>query len=131
MTEYEIQKEYEDFLQNVLNNRKVWLLQNEEGMACQDSLEYEGAMSVLFWSDCTFAEAEREEAFKGLETEALDLFDFIFQWLPNMAQEGVICGLNWYSSDGGLEVEPVDLLEHLKLILPEELAKDYQGRLKS
>lgn len=130
MTDKEIQKEYEAFLQDALNDRKVWLLQNEEGLACQDSLEYEGAMSVLFWSDCTLAEAEREEDFKDLETEPLDLFEFIFKWLPNMAEEGVICGLNWYSSEGGLEVEPSHLMEHLKLILPEDLAKEYQQRLK-
>ena len=129
MTDEEIQKEYEAFLQDVLNNEKVWLLQNAEGMACQDSIEYEGAMCVLFWSDCTLAEAEREEDFNGLQTESLELFEFMFQWLPNMAEEGVICGLNWFSGDGGLEVEPIDLLEHLKLIIPDDLAASYKAKL--
>ena len=129
MTKEEIQKEYEAFLQDVLNGEQVWLLQNEEGMACQSSIDYEGAMCVLFWSDCTLAEAEREEDFTELETESLGLFEFLFQWLPNMANEGVICGLNWFSSDGGLEVEPLALMEHLKLILPDELAKRYQKQL--
>ena len=128
MANENVQQEYEAFLQDVLNDKKVWLLQNEEGLACQSSLEYEGVMAVLMWSNCILAEAEREGDFEFLEAEALGLYELIFHWLPNMTDENVVCGLNWRSDDGGLEVEPGDLLEHLTLILPEELSNAYQKR---
>ena len=128
MSKDEIQKEYEAFLQDVLNHEKVWLLQNDEGLACQDSVEYEGMMSILMWSDCLLAESERAGEFENLQTESLDLYELMFHWLPNMGEEDVVCCLNWLSEDGGLEVEPKDLLEHLKLILPDELEASYKRR---
>ena len=129
MSSDEIQKEYEAFLQDAIKDQKVWLLQNDEGMACQNSVEYEGAMSILMWSDCVSAESEREGEFDDLQTEALGLYELMFHWLPNMGDENVVCCLNWISEDGGLEVEPHDLLEHLKMVLPEALEQSYRCRL--
>jgi len=126
----EIQKEYEAFLQEVINCEEVWFLQNEEGMACQDSLEYEGQMSILVWSNGVLAEAERDGDFEALEAFNLPLIDFMYEWLPNMQNENVICALNWESEEGGLEVEPKDLLAHLELILPENLSQKYQKELE-
>lgn len=131
MIDAEIQQEYESFLQEVLRDEKVWVLQNDEGMACQSSMEYEGAMCVLFWSNCVRADEEREEDFQELEAESISLFEFIFQWLPNMAEEGVICGLNWYSGEGGLEVEPQDIKNHLEMILPDDLAARFAKEVDS
>ncbi len=125
----EIQKEYETFLQEVLNNRQVWLLQSDEGMACQNALEHEGCMSILLWSSCMLAENERNGEFTELQTHPLSLFDLMFHWLPNMGDEDVVCGLNWKVENGGLEVEPADLLEHFKLIIPEELQKEYRRKI--
>ena len=124
--EEDIQKEYEAFLQETLNNEEVWILQSEEGLACQSSMEYEGQMSILIWANGVIAEAEREGEFEELEAVNLPLSEFVIQWLPNMQEEGVICGLNWKADIGGLEVEPKDLLEHYNLIIPEEKAKEYQ-----
>lgn len=130
-TQQEIQKEYESFLQEVLTNEEVWLLQNDEGMACQSSLEYEGRMCILIWSNFVLAESEREGDFEELESVNLPLVDFIFKWLPNMQDEQVICALNWREDDGGMEVEPKDLLEHLKLILPDELMEKYKTEIEA
>ena len=126
-----IQKEYEAFLREILHNQEVWLLQNEEGIACQNSADYPERMSVLIWSNGILAESEREGEFENLQAETLSLYQFIFYWLPNMQEENVICSLNWASSEGGLEVEPKDLLKHLKLILPEDLQEEYRKRLDS
>ena len=131
MSDNAIQQEYEAFLQEVLTHEKVWLLQNDEGLACQDSVEYEDKMAILMWSDCVLAESEREDEFAELETQSLRLYELMFQWLPNMAAENVVCCLNWISEDGGLEVEPGDLLEHLNMILPDDLEKAYRERLDS
>jgi hypothetical protein len=125
----EIQKEYEAFLQEALNNREIWLLQNDEGMACQNALEHEGCMSILFWSNGMQAENERAGEFENLEAHSLSLFQFMFHWLPNMGEEQVVCGLNWDVDNGGLEVTPQDLLEHFKLILPEELQQEYRRKI--
>jgi hypothetical protein len=123
-----IQQEYEAFLQEVLNNREIWFLENDDGMACQNALEHEDRMSILFWSNGMQAENERAEEFEHLEAHSLSLYELIFHWLPNMAEEQVVCGLNWNADDGGLEVEPLDLLKHLKLILPVELQEEYRNR---
>lgn len=117
----QIQQEYEGFLQEVLDNKEVWVLQNDRGMACQNALEYDQRISVLVWSNGVFAESEREGDFADLAAFNLPLIDFITAWLPNMQEEKVICTLNWQSGTGGLEVEPQDLLEHLQLIASDDL----------
>ena len=126
-----IQKEYQAFLQETVNFSEVWILDNEEGMACQSSLEYEGSMAVLFWSNAILAEIERDNEFENLETKSLSLFEFMFQWLPNMQEEGVICALNWNQENGGLEVEPADLLDHYNMVIPEDLEAEFKEKLKS
>ena len=55
----------------------------------------------------------------------------MFQWLPNMQEEGVICALNWNKEDGGLEIIPEDLLNHLNMIIPEDLETEFKKRLTS
>ena len=129
--EEDIQKEYEAFLQETLNNEEVWLLQSEEGLACQNSMEYEGQMAILIWANGVLAEAEREGEFEELEAINLPLGEFVMQWLPNMQEEGVICGLDWKAEIGGLEVEPKDLLEHYNLILSEEQKEKFKSFLEA
>ena len=126
-----IQKEYEGFLQDALNHKEVWILDSEEGMACQSSLEYEDRMAILFWSNGILAEIERNNEFENLEAHTLPLFELLFQWLPNMQEEGVICGLNWNQENGGLEVEPQDLLDHFNMIIPEDMEAEFQEKLSS
>lgn len=125
--EEDIQKEYETFLQETLNNKEVWILQSDEGLACQNSMEYEDQMAILIWASGGLAESERDGEFEELEAVNLPLAEFVIQWLPNMQEEGVICGLNWKTEIGGLEVEPKDLLEHYNLILPEEMKEEFQN----
>lgn len=128
--ELEIQREYEAFLDDVIKSEEVWILKNDEGLACQKSIEYEGMMSILLWSNAILAEGEREGEFANLQAEPVALYDFLFNWLDNMHQEGVICGLNWHH-ELGLEVEPAHLSEHLKAVLPEDTQETYRRRLAS
>jgi len=127
----ETQKEYEAFLQEVLDAQEVYILQNDEGLACQNGTEHCDVMCILAWGSPLMAEDQREGEFEDLSVEAIPLFEFLFNWLPNMQEEGVYISINWCQEEGGLEVEPNDLRDHLKLILPEDLQNSYRKIIAS
>ncbi len=108
-----VEMEYQQFLHEILVNKEVWILDNEQGMACHPSFEDSEKMCILFWSSGILAENEREGDFELLEARNLSLHEFIDNWLPGMDDEGVICGLNWQNELGGMEILPADLLEDL------------------
>ena len=128
--EEDIQKEYEAFLQETLHNKEIWILQSDEGLACQSSMEYEDQMAILIWANGVLAESERDGEFEELEAVSLPLGEFVMEWLTNMHEVQVICGLNWKAEIGGIEVEPKDLLEHYKLIIPDDIYKEFQSQFK-
>ena len=127
----EIQKEYEIFLQNVLDSQEIYILQNSEGLACQNGEEHKGAMCILIWGQALKAEEQRQGEFESLEVDSISLYEFLFRWLPNMEEEGVFCSINWCEENGGLEIEPDELRTHLKSVLPDELKNAYKVRLEA
>ena len=60
----QVQEEYESFLRQSIDNREVWILDGTQGMACQESMEFEGKMAILFWSNALLAETERDVEFE-------------------------------------------------------------------
>lgn len=126
----EVQKEYETFLQTAIDNEEIYVLQGDDGLACQNAMGYEGAMCVLIWGSALSAEQQCCEDFATLNVQAVGLYEFLFRWLPNMAEDGVLCSINWREEEGGLEVAPEDLKGHLMSVLPEAMQENYRQRLE-
>ena len=127
----EVQKEYETFLQAVINNEELYVLQGEDGLACQSAMADENTMCVLIWGCALTAEDQCSEDVDNLRVDTVALYDFLFRWLPNMDGDGVICSINWHEEEGGLEVGPAALKEHLMSVLPEDIQQRYRQRLET
>jgi hypothetical protein len=98
------------FVVEALANGCVWGLQGEEGWALSASDEYEDVDVMPFWSQEIFAKAHCQDDWAGYKPVAIDLLEFVEDWLPGLHEDVVLVGANWNAELEGDEMEPVDLL---------------------
>lgn len=111
------------FLDRVAMNKKVYYLQIESDPVVCESGEGDGIPVMLFFSDAAYARRLKEQSLPETEVAELDLFDFMYKWLPGMLDDGVLAGPNWTGDMVGAEVEPTDK-NSLGLICCENTTKD-------
>jgi len=105
---------YEAFVEAVKASREVWgLCRDEEEWAYSASSEYEDAEVLLFWSSKKLAAAHQQDEWKQHQPTAIELDDFIENWLPGVDEDGGLIGPNWTTDFEGWEVLPEDLAERL------------------
>ncbi|UNL86624.1 DUF2750 domain-containing protein [Priestia koreensis] len=103
------------FFEDVLEMKRVWTIENEEGTALFTNEQGESLMP--FWS-------KEEKAHKIIhsvafyrdhKTISIATEEFMEEWLPELQEEGYQVGLNMYSrSLIGREMEPSTVLERLE-----------------
>lgn len=110
----DVAKQTERFIQTVKETNIVYGLSAEEdhGWAYAPSNEEETDV-LLFFSTKSLARACKQEEWEDYHLIELLLSLVIEGWLPNMEEEGLLCGLDWDSNLIGAEVEPSDVLEML------------------
>ena len=99
------------FIVEAIENGCVWSLQGSEGWALCGSEKYEGTDVMPFWSQETFARIHCQDDWKDYEPMAIELGEFLEDWLTGMHEDVVLVGINWDEELEGVEIEPLDLLE--------------------
>ncbi|WDP91818.1 MAG: DUF2750 domain-containing protein [Desulfobacter sp.] len=119
---------HERFVRRIVESEIVWYLSHPDGVANSVSNEDEETTILLFWSDRAYATRAKKETFPEFEEASMDLFDFLFRWLPGMSGDGVLAGTNWTQDLIGVEKDPYELREEIDLQLPKELADRHQEK---
>ena len=104
---------YQRFIENVLESGQVWGLQSEEGWVVVDSTEFEESEVMPFWSEEAYAKAHCVGEWEEFKPVAMDIDEFVEDWLVGMAEDGILVGPNWNDDLEGLEVEPEQVAREL------------------
>ncbi|AOS95857.1 hypothetical protein AUP74_00386 [Microbulbifer aggregans] len=92
----------------------VWALEGDEGFALCASEKYPQTDVMPFWSQREFAERHVDGEWQGYRVVAIDLEEFMDDWLTGMHDDVLLVGINWNAELEGIELEPLDLLEQLE-----------------
>ncbi|WP_237067512.1 DUF2750 domain-containing protein [Microbulbifer guangxiensis] len=92
----------------------VWALEGDEGFALCASEKYPQTDVMPFWSQREFAEQHADGEWQGYAVVAIDLEEFMDDWLTGMHEDVLLVGINWNAELEGVELEPLDLLEQLE-----------------
>jgi len=111
------------FLARAVAGHEVWILSGEKGAASCESNEHNGAAVILFFSDAAYARRACTQSIPDHQPARIDLFNFLYRWLPGMSGDAVWAGPNWTSDLVGLEIDPAELKAELeKRLSPEQKA---------
>ncbi|MCT4782273.1 DUF2750 domain-containing protein [Exiguobacterium himgiriensis] len=69
---------------------------------------------LLFFSTPERALACKAEEWEDYHLIELPLDLFVAVWLPHMADDGLLCGLDWSSDLKGMEYDPETVLEAIE-----------------
>ncbi|QTV05260.1 DUF2750 domain-containing protein [Faecalibacter bovis] len=117
-----------DFIEEIIENQKVYLLTSEEGFAISYSEEYEyedgsNLEVICFWSSEENANKARKNQWANHKIESIDLNVFLEEWLFGMIEEVVLAGFNFNADLQGEEVSPIDcILEIVHYIIQKDIA---------
>lgn len=123
------QENHDRFVRRVIASESVWGLQNEFGFQSCESHEDAQRRVLLFWSDAAYARRAMSKDYQDCEPATIDLFSFLFRWLPGMMADSVVVGTNYTADLCGLEIEPMGLQDQLLDAMPREMHQQYQARL--
>ena len=96
------------FYTEVLRTKTVWGIRDADGFPAPDS---GGHRAMPFWSAESRAQRiiEQVEAYQGFEVVSLPLDVWRSRWLPGLAKDGLLVGLNWSGASAtGYDVTPAD-----------------------
>ena len=122
------QADAERFISRVAASETVWYLRSDQGTAFCESNDFttdddEPVTVLLFFSDEAYARRCQKAQFDDHTIESMPLFDFLFRWLPGMSGDGLMAGPNWNHELVGLELDPLELREHIDSVLsPSQIA---------
>jgi hypothetical protein len=98
-----------------LENSCVWGLCDGEGnWAVAPSEDNDNIDVMPFWSDRLLAEPLCNGEWAVYRPTAIDLEEFLDEWLPGLHQDMILVGINWNADLEGNEMEPLDLLEEFE-----------------
>lgn len=92
----------------------VWGLQGGDGWALCGSEAHEDVDVMPFWSQQAFAQLHCVDDWAGYTPVAIDIEEFLEDWLPGMHEDLLLIGVNWNQELDGDEMEPLDLLEEFE-----------------
>ena len=107
------------FVVEAIESGVVWGLATSEGdWALVDSERSTEVEVMPLWSDRRLAEALCNGEWAVYAPVAIDLEEFLDDWLPGLHGDVVLVGVNWDEELVGEEYEPLDLSEELEADLP-------------
>ena len=115
----DVDENLDRFIVEALELGCVWSLQGGDGWALCGSELQDNIDVMPFWSQEAFARVHCEGDWAGYTPVAIDLEEFLDDWLPGMHEDVLLVGVNWNAQLDGDEIEPLDLLE--------EFEQDIQG----
>jgi hypothetical protein len=126
--EVDIEANHARFIAKVIEDGLVWGLSTDDGFLACESAQEEDRAVLPFWSDGAAAREVQTE-FEGSEADSVELFDFLFRWLPGMADDDVLAGTNWTSALEGKEIDPIVLQDEILDAMSDDLRISYLDRL--
>ena len=104
-----------DFIEQIIDNQKVYLLTSEEGFAISYSEEYEyedgsNLEVICFWSSEDKAQEAKKNQWENHKIESIDFNVFLEEWLFGMIEEVSLVGVNFDESLKGEEFSPLDTI---------------------
>ena len=116
------------FITRAVEGEHVWGLSTPEGFLACESDDEEDRAVLPFWSDADDARAAQSEV-ESSDVDSIELFDFLFRWLPGMADDEVLVGTNWTPALEGKEVEALALQDEILDAMSDDLRISYLDRL--
>lgn len=110
----DLAENFDRFIVEAIEQGGIWGLQGPEGWAVCASETRNNADVIPFWSQESFARVHCEDDWADYVPLAIDLEEFLEDWLPGMHEDVVLVGVNWNHELEGEEVEPLDLLEEFE-----------------
>lgn len=96
----------------------VWGLRDaSDNWALVASSDNEQIDVIPFWSDEKLAEALCSGEWDVYKPVAIEMEEFLDDWLPGMHSDLLMVGVNWNPDLEGQELEPLDLLEEFEVEL--------------
>ena len=122
------------FIRRVSETDQVWYLTSENGPAVSSSNFGEDGSEpqtvILFFSDRAYAKRAMLKSFPEFKVASMQLFSFMFRWLPGMSRDGKLAGPNWTGDLIGLEIDPHELRERVEKSMTADLraahAREYE-----
>lgn len=108
----------------------VWGVRSKSGFQSCESNEDDARRVLLFWSDAAYARRAISRDYPECEAASIDLFSFLYRWLPGMHDDNVLVGPNYTADLCGLELEPLELQDHLLEAMPPDVFGEYRARLE-
>ncbi|WP_313376314.1 DUF2750 domain-containing protein [Chishuiella sp.] len=103
------------FIKEICQEKKVYLLTSEEGFAISysEEFEYEDGSNlevICFWSNIDLAEKAKNNQWKNNTTDTIELNTFLEEWLFGMIEEVSLVGINFDETSKGEEQSPLDVI---------------------
>lgn len=103
------------FIKEICQDQKVYLLTSEEGFAISysEEFEYEDGSNlevICFWSNTDLAEKAKENQWANHKIDSIDLNTFLEEWLFGMIEEVSLVGINFDETSKGEEQSPLDTI---------------------
>jgi hypothetical protein len=102
------------FIVEAIENSCVWGLQGPEGWALCASEKYDNSDVMPLWSSEAFARVHCVDDWQAYAPVAIEMEEFLEDWLPGMHEDVLLVGVNWNIELEGEEMEPLDLLEEFE-----------------
>lgn len=119
---------HQRFIKRIIENETVWYLAHSAGVANSVSNNDDESTVLMFWSDRAYASRVQSREFQDYEEVSMDLFEFLFRWLPGMSGDGVLAGTNWSGDLIGVETDAFVLREAIEAQMPKEILRKHEAR---
>lgn len=111
----DLQENLDRLVVECLEKGCIWGLQDAQGdWALVSSVDNESIDVMPFWSDQRLAEALCGGDWDVYQPVAVEMEEFLDDWLPGMHSDVLMVGVNWNQNLEGQEMEPLDLLEEFE-----------------
>jgi len=110
-----LQENFDRLIVECLEQGCIWGLQdNHENWALVESSDHDHIDVIPFWSNKLLAEAQCNDDWSIYKPVAIEMEEFLDDWLPGMHSDVLLVGINWSLDLEGDEIEPLDLLEEFE-----------------
>lgn len=117
------------FIARVIDTEIVYVLASDGGVASSVSSQDDESTVLMFWSNSEKAGQVKSKGFDEFQIEEITLFDFLYRWLPGMAEDAVLVGVNWDDQLVGTEGEALELADAIGEAMPPQLTATYEQQL--
>ena len=123
-----VDSNHQRFIKRVVEQELVYALSSSEGIAISTSNDEEELDVLMFWSDKAYALRSKNKLGESFSLQEVELFDFLYRWLPGMSGDKVLAGTNWNADLIGTEIDPFQLREEIEEKMNKELLDKYEKK---